>query len=364
MLADIVKIHCLKHRADFPMSRTSRIVVCKEGAEEHTLSDNFPYSGSWVYCCNCQSFIAWDVGRADVSVTQCPFCLSSMNPRLYACDHCAVTMVDFDDQTLRKHHAVLSWGMPQPACPACHQFPGSIPKRHFCQTLQVNLSTARPACPFCNAKTDEAVVDGANSGGAKLDMALAEAEARAREADERRQLAEDAARKEIELRVQAERKAQEIEKKATRELSPAPAIDPELVRREAEAAKARAEAEARARAEAEHLARTAAFERQEAERRKAEAEARAREAEEKAREIEERRRWAEAAAIKEAEMREMAEMQARRMSERLTSDLAQSQAKAGAIARKDKVAIALLAGIAVALSFALTLIIYTLIRSL
>lgn len=335
------------------MSRTSRVVVCKEGAEEHTLSDNFPYSGSWVYCCNCQSFIAWDVSRADVSVAQCPFCLSSMNPRLYACDHCAVTMVDFDDQTLRKHHAVLNWGMPQPACPACHQFPGSTPKRHFCQTLQVNLATARPACPFCDVKTDEAVVDGAKADDAKLDTALLQAEARAHEAEERRRLAEDTARKEIELRVQAERKAREIEKK----VSHTPAIDPELARREAEAAKARAEAEARARAEAEHLARTAAFERQEAE-------ARAREAEERARAIEERRRLAEAAAIKEAEMREMAEMQARRMSERLTNDLAQSQARASDVARKDKVAIALLAGIAVALSFALTLIIYTLIRSL
>ncbi|MGE0126956.1 MAG: hypothetical protein AB7U82_02535 [Blastocatellales bacterium] len=360
MLADIVKIHCLKHHADFPMSRTSRIVVCKEGAEEHTLSDNFPYSGSWVYCCNCQSFIAWETGRADVSVTQCPFCLSSMNPRLYACDHCAVTMVDFDDQTLRKHHMVLNWGMPQPACPACHQFPRSTPKQHFCQSLQVNLATARPACPFCDVKTGEAVVDGTKTSAAKFDTVLADAEARAREAEERRQLAEDAARKEIELRVRAERIAEEI----AQELSQFPATDPELARRETEAAKAKAEAEARARAEAEHLARTAAFERQEAERRKTEAEGRAREAEEKARAIEERRRWAEAAAIKEAEMREMAEMQARQMSERLTSNLAQSQAKAEAISRKDKVAIALYAGIAVALSFALTLIIVTLIRSL
>src|SRR5262245_49455776 len=60
MLADIVKIHCLKHHAAFPMPRTSRVVVCREGGEEHTLSENFPYSGSWIYCCNCQTFIAWD----------------------------------------------------------------------------------------------------------------------------------------------------------------------------------------------------------------------------------------------------------------------------------------------------------------
>jgi hypothetical protein len=360
MLADIVKIHCLTHRADFPMSRTSRTVVCKEGAQEHILSDNFPYSGSWIYCCNCQTFFAWDIGRADVSVRQCPFCLSSLNPRLYACDHCAITMLDFDDQTLRKHHAVLSWGMPQPACPGCHKFPNSTPKTHFCQALQINLATARPACPFCKVKIEEVVVDGAGSVTAKLDAALADAEARARDAEERSRFAEEAARKEIELRVQAEHKAQEIEKKVTRDL--AGAVDPALAKQEAEAAKARAEAEARARAEAEELARFAAFERQEAERRKAAAEARAREAEERAHEIENRRRQAEADARREAEMRVIAEMQAREISDRLANNFLLPQTEG--VTQRDKVAIALYAGIAVALFFALVLIIYSLIRSL
>ncbi len=365
MLADIVKIHCLRHHADFPLSRTSRLVVCKEGAEEHVLSDNFPYSGSWVYCCNCQSFIAWEIGRAEVSVKQCPFCLSSLNPRVYVCDHCAVTMLDFDDPTLRKHHAVLSWGAPQPACPACHQFPASTPKTHFCPTLQIGLATARSNCPFCHARIEEAAVDGAKAITAKLDSALADAEARAREAEERRQLAEEAARKEIQLRVQAERKAREIEEKATRELARSRTIDPELAQMEAEAAKARADAEARARANAERRARTAAFEIQEAERRQAEAEARAREAEERTREIEEQRRLAEArreAEMRElAEMREMAEMQAREADEPLTADFAQPPDRAGGFPRRDKVAIALYAGIAVALFFALILILYSIV---
>ena len=357
MLADIVKIHCLTHHADFPMSRTSRTVVCKEGSEEHLLSDNFPYSGSWIYCCNCQTFFAWEIGRADVSVRQCPFCLSSLNPRLYACDHCAITMLDFDDQTLRKHHAVLSWGMPQPACPGCHKFPSLTPKTHFCPALQINLATARPACPFCKVKTEEVVVDGARSGSAKLDAALANAEARARDAEERSRFAEESARKEIELRVQAERKAQEIEKKVTRDLTLA--IDPALAKQETDAAKTRAEAEARARVEAEEFARTAAFERQEAERRKAEAEARAREAEERVHEIENRRRQAEAEARREAEMRAIAEMQAREIAERLTNNFPNPRAEA--VAKRDKVAIALYAGIAVALFFTLVVIIYSLI---
>src|SRR5262245_59101744 len=149
MLADLIKIHCLRHGATFPMPRTSRIVVCKEGDEEHLLSSNFPNQESWVYCCNCQTFIAWDHLRADVSIKECPFCLSTLNPRVYCCDHCSVTTVDYDDQTLRKQYVVLSWGAPQPACPGCHKFPASTPKLHYCEMLRATIATARGQCPFC-----------------------------------------------------------------------------------------------------------------------------------------------------------------------------------------------------------------------
>jgi hypothetical protein len=211
MLADIVKIHCLTHRANFPMSRTSRVVVCKEGPDEHVLCNDFPSTGLWVFCCNCQTFIAWEIDRIDVSIKECPSCLSSLNPRIYSCDHCSVAMLDFDDQALRKQHTVLSWGMPQPACPGCHLFPSSTPKIHFCQALNINLATARSGCLFCGVSLDDAVVYGVKKITAKLDAQLAAAEAKAREADERRRLAEETAQKEIKLRVQAERKAQEIE---------------------------------------------------------------------------------------------------------------------------------------------------------
>jgi hypothetical protein len=120
-------------------------------------------------------------------------------------------MLDFDDQTLRKQHMVLSWGMPQPACPGCHQFPSATPKIHFCEAIDMNLATARSDCLFCGINLDDAVIYGVKKITAKLDAALAEAQAKAREADERRRLAEETAQKEIKLRVQAERKAQEIE---------------------------------------------------------------------------------------------------------------------------------------------------------
>jgi hypothetical protein len=352
MLADIIKIHCLVHHANFPMPRTSRAVVCRESAHAHTLSSNFPYDGLWVYCCNCQTFLAWDKGQTGASIKECPFCLSSLNPRVYTCDRCAVTMVDFDDQTLRKHHAVLEWGAPQPACAGCHQFPHATPKKHFCQTTQCEISTARAECSFCGISTENNSLPPSQIVTANLDAALAEAE-------ERRRLAEEAVRNEVKLRIQAEHKVEEIEKRATRELNQAKAssFESEMARREADAAKALAEAEAKARAEAERLAQAAELQRQEAERRKAEAEA-------KAREVEERHRQAEATVRREAKMRAEAEQQAREVAEQFSSQLADSEKKAEAIAKgvkKDHVAIALTTAIAVVLAITLIILIVTLI---
>lgn len=322
MLADIVKIHCLTHHANFPMSRTSRIVVCKEGAEEHVLSNDFPNTGLWIYCCNCLTFIAWETGRTDVSVRECPFCLSSLNPRLYCCDHCAVTMLDFDDPTLRKHHTVLSWGMPQPACPGCHQFPSSTPRIHYCVALQSHLATARTVCPFCNLRLEEISVDNPQTASLKLDVALAEAEHRAR-------LAEESALKESRLREQAERKAEDFQRELSRPSQAFP--DTDLTRRQ-EAA--RADLEARARAEAEI----------------------------RAREAEELRLKAEEAARREAEMRATAERKAREIAETFTNRATQNIPSQPAIPRKDKVSIALYAAIATFLFLALVMLIITMIR--
>lgn len=359
MLADIIKIHCLAHHANFPMPRTSRTVVCRESAQAHTLSENFPYDGAWVYCCNCQTFIAWDKQRPDVSVRECPFCLSSLNPRVYACDRCAVAMVDFDDQTLRKHHAVLEWGAPQPACAGCHQFPRSNPRKHFCQTMQCEIATARAICSFCGIDTEANTIPASQVVTANLDAALAEAEAKALEAEERRRLAEEAVRNEVKLRLQAEHKVEEIEKRATRELNQAKAssYESEMAKREAEAAKAFAEAEVKARAEAERLAQAAELQRQEAERRKAEAEA-------KVREAEERHRQAEAAIRREARLRAEAEQQAREVTEQYTSQLAETEKKVEAVAKgvkKDRGTIALTAALAATLAMILIVLIVTLI---
>lgn len=348
------------------MPRTSRSVICRETPQAHTLSSNFPAEGPWVYCCNCQTFIAWDKDRPDVSLKECVFCFSSLNPRAYSCDHCSVTMVDYDDPTLRKHHAVLEWGAPQPACVGCHQFPRSTPRKHYCPSLQCEVATSRVACGYCGAATQHTGTLPAQPANDQIRAALIQAEAKAREAEERSRVAEEAARKEIELRRQAEQKAQEIEKRVTHQLNQAQISTEESQhnRREIETAKLRIETEAKARAEAERLAQIAELERQEAERRKTEAEAKAREMEIRAREIEEQRRQAEEAARRETEMRAQAEQQVRDVAESYTSKLAESQAQVEEVVKnvkKDRKAIALTAGIVVALFGALIVLIMTLI---
>ncbi|MFN0109033.1 MAG: hypothetical protein ACKVZH_09310 [Blastocatellia bacterium] len=363
------------------MPRTSRSVVCREGSEVHTLSNNFPAEGSWVYCCNCQTFIAWDKDILGVSLKECIFCLSSLNPRAYSCDHCAVTMVDYDDPTLRKHHGVLDWGAPQPACAGCHQFPASTPKKHFCQLLQCEIATARKTCSFCGAtvqatsaandgpvlRVAESTASAPSNDTAQFKAALIAAEAKARDAEDRRQLAEDAARKEIELRHQAELKAEEIEQRAAHKLNLAQAAaqESEEARREAEAAKLNAEAQARL--QAERLAQIAELERQEAERKKADAENKAREVEIQARQIEEQRRIAEEAARRESEMRAQAESRVHEVAEAYSSRLAESQAQVEAVvknAKKDYKTVALITGIAVALIAAFIMLISALLSRL
>lgn len=155
MLADLVKIHCLTHRANFPMSRSSKIVICKEGREEHVLCNDFPHSGLWMYCCCCQTFIAWQKGRTDISIKQCPVCFASLNPRIYVCDHCSVTMMDFDNAGTRKLHNVTPIGSPQPACPGCLNSPKSRTQKHQCEVMGAEVTTAVSVCPFCSEQLFE-----------------------------------------------------------------------------------------------------------------------------------------------------------------------------------------------------------------
>ena len=116
---DLIQVFCLTHRANFPVLLSGSKIACEEGGSKHILSNHFPTEGNWLYCCNCRNFWLIAPEQFGMYVTQCPACGCGENARLYTCDQCNVTMVDFDDCTRHKSYNLLSWGMPQPSCPGC-----------------------------------------------------------------------------------------------------------------------------------------------------------------------------------------------------------------------------------------------------
>jgi hypothetical protein len=164
MRNDIVKIFCLTHRANFPVLLSGSQVACEEGGTKHILSNHFPSEGNWLYCCNCRNFWLVAPDQVEMYVKQCPACGCGENARFYTCDQCNVTMVDFDDCTRHKSYNILSWGMPQPACPGCRSFPRSAPQLHECKALRRKVASARDACVFC---ADVPAAENGNSASAQ-----------------------------------------------------------------------------------------------------------------------------------------------------------------------------------------------------
>lgn len=265
------------------------------------MSNNFPHSGKWFYCCLCQQYWAapnGQVGQGSFS-KQCPSCNLVKKARYYSCDQCNVTMIDSLGAINRKEVHITPWGAPHPHCPGCNQLPKSVTQSHACPELNGLLTTARAQCPFCEEKegaegvvntegagnkTEIAPIEGANEffdpsslvleelERKASEMKSLEAEAEAREAKARERLRQVEARlqQEMSRRSEAERKSREIE---------------EGLRRQPESDTGRIEAaikasEAAARFEEERKARIVA------EQAKAEAEAKLREMEARAYEAE------------------------------------------------------------------------------
>src|SRR5262249_6617190 len=145
---EIIKIFCITHNASLTTTRPNSVVMCNEGSDSHTLGENFPNSGKWFYCCDCQHYWAV-VGDMSDFVRQCPACGSSEHPRYYSCDQCKTTMVDFSGAYYQKDFRIMPWGQPHPYCPGCSNPPRVIPQTHRCPVLRALLTTARAECIFC-----------------------------------------------------------------------------------------------------------------------------------------------------------------------------------------------------------------------
>jgi len=151
MQEDTIKVFCLAHGGSFTTSRSNQVVICKEDIAEHVLSNNFPNSGRWFYCCQCQIYWVTSKGQGGF-LRQCPACGLIKKARYYSCDQCNVTMMDSWGATNQRDIYVTPWGAPHPYCPGCYQLPKSIPQSHTCPELNGLLTTAHTECPFCEVE--------------------------------------------------------------------------------------------------------------------------------------------------------------------------------------------------------------------
>src|SRR5688572_7095821 len=101
MVEDDIKIYCLTHGMRHVTPRTANIVVCNDDPANPILSEDFPKTGKWLYCCDCQHY--WNASQAAENFErQCPACGASENPRYYTCDQCNVTMMDFSGSYIQR----------------------------------------------------------------------------------------------------------------------------------------------------------------------------------------------------------------------------------------------------------------------
>src|SRR5215475_3655744 len=242
MQEDTIKVYCHAHGVNITAPRSGRAVICKKGSP-HVLSSNFPNSGSWFYCCQCQ--IYWVAVKEQGSARgQCPACGFIKNPRYYSCDRCNVTMLDSWGANNQGDIYLTPWGAPYPYCSGCHQLPKGVSQSHTCSELKGLLTTARSECPFCEAEEVEIAVeadaamteiveesvrsrtpDSVSADAVPSDLLLeelerkaaeirvleAEAEAREAKAQERLRQAELKLQREMALRSQVEQKSKHIE---------------------------------------------------------------------------------------------------------------------------------------------------------
>lgn len=373
MREDAVKIFCLSHKSSLAMPRSKGVVACGDGPATHILGENFPHSGRWLYCCDCQHYWAIANGHNDY-FRQCPSCGSSEHPRYYSCDQCGTTMVDFWGTNNRKEFHIMPWGQPSPFCPACTERPKSVPQTHTCAQLHAMLTTARPQCPFCqpeeasDASNGPIVMVSISELKEASDLAVAEiakklAEVRSSAADAGLLASLEPAisppapeefsgtaalmenepsgvdlqagetEAEVETRLHAmEERAREAEEPRRRKLDGAwEAVDARIARASAEAKSkaesvlsqvaeqaskdfvtiaSRLETEVAARQEAERLTAEARASVEAARQEVTEFEARFQELEARVREVEEQRRLAEASFVQEAAQRVLAERKA------------------------------------------------------
>lgn len=156
MQTDTHKVFCQTHKKKFTIPQSSKEAVCKTGETKHAVVADFVNTKNLFYCCECEHFWIAEFTAMEFS-GKCPSCGAKEKPHYYCCDNCHVTMMDFSASKQAKTFYIMPWGHPHPHCPGCLQSPTAIPQTHFCQRLRGLMTTARPACPYCEEDAIESV---------------------------------------------------------------------------------------------------------------------------------------------------------------------------------------------------------------
>lgn len=149
-----IKIHCPQHHSTFEIEESPKI-VCE--IREHALSNDFPHSEFWEYCCDCQTFSPSDLEVGGKAKDVCPQCERTMLRR-FACDECKIAAYDSGEDTKGKiFHLNPETFAVAPTCPGCLKDFSKVKSHlHKCEETQTVLSTPRKICPFCKKETVKA----------------------------------------------------------------------------------------------------------------------------------------------------------------------------------------------------------------
>lgn len=122
-------------------------ILCDVGG--HALSENFPSSENWAYCCDCQSFSPLSLGADTTAAHACVACDREF-VRFYLCDTCRVVCAESEEPTRRKAFFLPVQRAPQPSCPGCLAVTNAPLRTHNCTELGISLATLRLVCLFCD----------------------------------------------------------------------------------------------------------------------------------------------------------------------------------------------------------------------
>ena len=141
-----LKIFCPTHQSVFEVEEKPQI-ACE--IREHALSNDFPKSEYWEYCCDCQTFSPSSFGTGGKVKNACPHC-ERTTERRFLCDKCKIIAYDSDEETKGKVFGISAEKGIEPTCAGCQKsFVGAKILQHKCTDIEGALLTNLKDCPFC-----------------------------------------------------------------------------------------------------------------------------------------------------------------------------------------------------------------------